>query len=398
MRHFAQIVIGAGAIGTAAAYRLAAASGDGSRILVLERFELAHPWGSSEDHSRIIRHSYHSPIYTKLTPAAYRAWAEIEAKTGLALVHRIGGLDLAGTGTPGATELDLNRAAMAAADIPYEDLDAADIRRRWPQWHINDDVAGIYQADGGILDIRHANAAHVALARDLGVQFSPRTPVREISATSERVTVVTDGETFTADAVALCVGSWLSELLPGLGVSLPITLSQEQVSYFATSQLRAFARDRFPIWVFHDDSIWYGFPVYGEPAVKVARDMASRFITQETRSYEPDPTETAVLREFLRRYVPAADGPERLSKTCVYDMPPDRDFIIDTLPGQPRVSVCVGSGHAGKFAALIGSILADLAIHGGTDHPIEPFRADRESIVNPDLTSTFRVSGALGNH
>jgi len=69
MRTYQHVVVGAGALGTAAAYWLAR-SGAGE-VLVLEQFELGNERGASEDHSRIIRHSYHSPDYTALTPAAY---------------------------------------------------------------------------------------------------------------------------------------------------------------------------------------------------------------------------------------------------------------------------------------------------------------------------------------
>ena len=42
----------------------------------LEQFELGHVRGESQDHSRIIRLSYHTPGYVELAKHAYRAWAE----------------------------------------------------------------------------------------------------------------------------------------------------------------------------------------------------------------------------------------------------------------------------------------------------------------------------------
>jgi len=76
MRTYSHIVVGGGALGTAAAYWLAKS---GARdVLLLEQFELGNDRGASEDHSRIIRHSYHSADYTALTPAAYESWEELE--------------------------------------------------------------------------------------------------------------------------------------------------------------------------------------------------------------------------------------------------------------------------------------------------------------------------------
>ena len=87
-------------------------------------------------------------------------------------------------------------------------------------------------------------------------------------------------------------------------------------------------------------------------------------------------------------------GPELLSKTCVYDMPPDRDFIIDRLPGHPAITIGIGAGHAAKFASLLGKILADLATSGGTAHPIGAFRADRPALTDPGYEPDFRLAGS----
>jgi monomeric sarcosine oxidase len=389
---YSHIVVGAGALGSAAAYALA--RGGVERVLVLEQYELAHTRGASEDHSRIIRHSYHSSAYTALTQAAYDNWAELEDETGLQLVLKTGGLDLAVAGTPGEVELDTYRASLEPFDIAYQDLSAEEIRSRWPQWQIGDDVVALYQEDGGILDVRRASAALRARARALGVDFLTGTTVRAVSSDDSSVTLTTDGSVFSAEHLVLCAGSWLPPLLGELGVDWRITLSQEQVTYFATPNLRDFSPDRFPMWIWHGDKVFYGFPVYGEVAVKAAQDMSGRFVTQETRSVEPDPAETETVAAFLRQRLPGAVGPELLSKTCVYDMPPDREFIVDLVPGHPRICAAVGAGHAAKFAGLIGRILADLASTGTTSYPIEAFSASRSAVTDPTFTPVFRLAGS----
>ena len=70
------IVVGCGGIGSAAAYWLAREAG--GEVLGLEQFALGHDRGESQDHSRIIRLSYHAPEYTALTRHTYAAWAEVE--------------------------------------------------------------------------------------------------------------------------------------------------------------------------------------------------------------------------------------------------------------------------------------------------------------------------------
>lgn len=69
---FEFIVIGCGGIGSAAAYWLARSAG--REVLAIEQFALGHDRGESQDHSRIIRLSYHDAAYTALTPHTYTAW------------------------------------------------------------------------------------------------------------------------------------------------------------------------------------------------------------------------------------------------------------------------------------------------------------------------------------
>jgi monomeric sarcosine oxidase len=389
---FDHIVIGSGALGSAAAYWLSRKT-ENARVLVCEQFYAGHPWGSSDDHSRIIRHSYHSPVYTALTPSAYDTWAEVEEHSGTQLVLRTGGLDLACEDTPGYALLETYRRSLEAAGIPYDRVEADAIRARWPQWTVTPDVRGIFQADGGLVDIRRATAAHVRLAVEQGVTVLSDCQVHEVRSLRNGVEILTSAGVFSAGSLTVCAGSWAGPLLTSLGCSFTITLTQEQVQYFAAPNLDLFRPDRFPIWVWHGDQDFYGFPVYGEPAVKAARDMTGWVVTPETRSFEPSPAEVEYVRAFLRRRLPKAVGPVHLAKTCVYDLPRDRDLVIGPVPGHPRVHIAIGAGHAGKFASLIGRILADLATDGRTSYPISAFRADRPGLA-PTAPQRYRLGGS----
>jgi sarcosine oxidase len=390
---YAHVVLGCGAIGAAAAYWLSSRT-PGS-VLVVEQYRVGHDRGASEDHSRIIRHAYHSTDYTSLTDAAYAAWRHVEERTGLALVTITGGLDL-GVGSLGEAEIASYERALAASGHKSEPLDAAALRARFPQWQVSDEVVALYQDESGILDIRKANAAHVALARSAGVTFAPETRITRIESSQHGVECTTAaGEVITAGHLTICAGSWTAPLLETLGVTMPITLTHEQVTYWSTPNLRDFAPDRFPIWIFHGpERSWYGFPVYGEAAVKAGRDFSECYVTQETRTTEPNAEQLAELTAFMAEHLPGALGPELMTKTCVYDLPPDRHFVLDLLPGHARISCFVGAGHAAKFASLVGSILADLALDGSTPHPIDAFRADRPALTDPAFPADFRFANA----
>src|SRR5262245_35124718 len=74
------VIVGLGGIGSATAYF---AARRGLRVVGLERFDLGgHHRGASHDHSRILRRSYHTEHYVRLTAAAYSAWREVEAASG----------------------------------------------------------------------------------------------------------------------------------------------------------------------------------------------------------------------------------------------------------------------------------------------------------------------------
>ncbi len=91
-REFDVAVVGLGGIGSGAAYWAAKRAGAG--VLGLERFELGHERGASQDHSRIIRLSYHTPGYVRFAQDAYAAWADVEDASGEQLVVTTGGIDL----------------------------------------------------------------------------------------------------------------------------------------------------------------------------------------------------------------------------------------------------------------------------------------------------------------
>jgi glycine/D-amino acid oxidase-like deaminating enzyme len=99
------------------------------------------------------------------------------------------------------------------------------------------------------------------------------------------------------------------------------------------------------------------------------------------------------VAEFAESILPGYTGPELYTRCCLYDMPPDRDFVVDFVPGQSRITVCIGAGHAAKFAGVLGRILSELAIDGGTEFPIEAFRADRPALADPGFVPLYRLGG-----
>jgi len=384
------IVVGLGAIGSGAAYWLSRRLGD--RVLGLEQFELGHALGAGQDHSRIIRLSYHRPDYVRLARRAYATWAEVEAESGTRIVTTTGGLDVA----PRQAAIPLGDyvSAMTTEGVPFEQLDGPDIARRWPQWRLGDEHHGLYQADAGIADPNRANAAHQRLARAHGATLLEHSPVTRLRDVSGEIDVrLADGTTHRAGHVVLAADAWTNDLLQSFDRHLPLTILESQVTYFAAPDPAAFAPDRFPIWIWMDDPSFYGFPTYGEAGPKAAEDVGGDEATPATRTFTRNEASFARLTEFLARHLPGHLGPEIVTKTCLYTLTPDRDFVLDRLPDQPNILVALGAAHAFKFASVLGRIVSELVVDGGTASvaEIERFRIDRPILLVSNPVTSFLV-------
>jgi sarcosine oxidase len=86
-------------------------------------------------------------------------------------------------------------------------------------------------------------------------------------------------------------------------------------------------------------------------------------------------------------------GPATRSKTCLYTLTPDRDFVLGALPGHDNVVVGLGAAHGFKFAPTFGRLLADLATTGAasTDVSLDRFRLDRPALTDPDYPASWLV-------
>jgi sarcosine oxidase len=383
---FDAIVLGLGGIGSGAAYWLAKS---GARVVGFEQFEFGHARGESHDHSRIIRLSYVTPAYVRLAKLAYAAWAEVERDSGEAIVYRTGGLDIGPRN--GAIPLDGYAAAMRSEGVPYERIDAAEIRRRWPQFRIDDDIEALFQADGGIVAAERATAAHQRMALEYGAQLHESTPVDAVDCSGGEVVVRAGGIEYRAGRLIVAAGPWSAPLLERLGCRVPLDVTKEQAMYFAVERPEAFAIGRFPIWIWMDDPSFYGFPVFGESGtIKITQDAGGRRVDPDTRTFDEDDAITARVRAFVGRHLPAA-GATRVVKTCLYTLTPDRDFIIDRLPNHSQVSVAIGAGHAFKFASVIGRLLARSATEVSLPGGLDDFSIRRPILQLADPPKTYMV-------
>ena len=113
-------------------------------------------------------------------------------------------------------------------------------------------------------------------------------------------------------------------------------------------------------------------------------------VTADDRSFEPDPAHVEQLHAFCKALLPGITAPLR-SKTCLYTLTPDRDFVLSPIPGHESVLVGLGAAHAFKFAPTFGRLLAELAERDEASYDVHPFRLDRPALVEPDYTANWLV-------
>jgi sarcosine oxidase len=378
-------VVGLGGIGSAALYWAAKRVGAGA--LGLERFELGHERGASQDHSRIIRLSYHAPEYVRFARDAYAAWSVAAEEAGETLVITTGGLDLYPE-TAHAWIEDYVR-ALDEVGVDSEWLDAGEAMRRWPQWRLSDDVRVMYQPDAGIAAAARANAAQRRLATALGATMVDRARVTEIRDAGGLYELDTESGTFRAERLVLAADAWTNELLAQMWRPINLTVTQEQVTYYASTDLGAFAPERFPVWIWMGEPSFYGFPAFGEPGAKIGWDVGGPEVTGDTRSFEPRPDYARTVDAFMREHLPGGFGPPLVQKTCLYTMTPDRDFVLDLIPGHDRAAVGQGAAHAFKFASVFGKSLVELVFDGKAESDVTAWSAGRPVLIAEDPPRHF---------
>ncbi len=372
-QRFDTIVVGVGAMGSAACYHLARR---GQRVLGLERFDIPHAMGSSHGVNRIIRLAYYEdPSYVPLLRRAYALWRELETGFGEQLLYITGSIDA----SEGDSWLfEQSRLSCELHDLPYEVLSNVELRERYPAFQLPDGHLALLQPEGGFVASERAIVAHVEGALEFGAEIHGREAVTGWESTDDGVVVETTRGRYVASKLVLSAGAWMGELTPALA---PLLRPERQVlAWFQPTTPALFKPGLFPVFnLAHRDDRLYGFPIFGNPGFKFGRyHHRHENVDPETMEHEPDAEDEALLRELAGRYFPEGVGPTLAMRTCMFTNSPDEHFIVDTLPDDDRVVVASPcSGHGFKFASVIGEIAADLAISASTSHDIGLFQLDR---------------------
>jgi sarcosine oxidase len=367
------IVVGVGGMGSATSYYLARR---GKRVLGLERFGIPHSMGSSHGHTRIIRLAYYEhPSYVLLLKRAYELWREIQRIASERLLHITGSID---AGPEDSWVFKGSWESCRLHDLPHEVLTGAELRRRYPGYHLPADHLALVQPEGGFLTPEKCIVSYVMAAQALGAEIHAHERVFEWRPLEGGVRVRTDRGVYEADKLVITAGAWDGELLDMLeGLAVP---ERQVLAWLQPTRLEYFRPNAFPVFnLLVDEGRFYGFPVHGVPGFKFGMyHHLEEKVDPETVDREAHDYDERLLRDFAERYFPDGCGPTMDLQTCMFTNTPDNHFIIDMHPKYDQVSFASPcSGHGYKFASVIGEIMADLADTGITRHDVTLFRLDR---------------------
>jgi glycine/D-amino acid oxidase-like deaminating enzyme len=358
------LVVGAGVFGVTAACELRKR---GHAVVLADPGPLPHPLAASTDISKVVRLEYGADEpYTALAENAVEGWRRWNRDLG-PLYHETGLLLLRRTPlAPGTFEQDSFELVSRRGHRP-ELLDGAEVRRRFPAWNAEQYRYGTYDPEGGFVESGKAIARLVEQARRLGVESREGVAFDRLRPAGKGI-ISTAGEMIDADQVVLAVGAWMPYVVPWLAAEFRST--GHPVFHLAPAHPDAFLPERFPVFCAEIQSTgYYGFPAHPESGVvKIARHGAGRPMHPESPQRSVTVEETQQLREFLAATFPLLrDAPIVYTRICLYCDSSDGHFWIARDPDRPGVVIASGdSGHAFKFAPVLGGLIADV-VEGHTD-------------------------------
>jgi sarcosine oxidase len=360
------IVVGLGAMGSAATYQLAKR---GRRVLGIEMFRPGHDQGSSHGEHRMIRKSsFTIDGYVPLAERAFELWQELEVEAGEPLLQWTGEVWLYHEASNPAYRAGIEDSIARGFRV---DLSEQELANRFPGFRLHEGMRALYEEGAGFLRSEAGIITHVEQARRHDATIRLEEEVIAWQADGGGVRVETSRGAYLADRLILAAGAWSAELLGDL--RFPMQVERRVNGFFRPTRPEIWSLEHgapdFMLEV--PEGSFYGMPAVGDIGVKIGLS-AGEPTTARTIRRTIDDSEIDYLRAVLDRYLPGSSGPEMRRMTCMCTYTIDGDFVVDHHPEHEQVVLACGfSGRGYKFAPVTGEIVADLALDGGTRHNID---------------------------
>ena len=354
-------VIGAGAFGGWTALHLLEA---GARVTLLDAWGPGNSRASSGGETRVMRGTYGpNQPYTEMVSRALKLWAKYERRWKRQFLHRTGVLWMAAP-TDDAYERGSLR-PMRQAKIPFQELSAAAMKKRWPQINFEGIRWGIFESECGYLDARASCQAVVNAFIAQGGSYRQAAVLPDgLESAPVNGLALSDGSRIKAHAYVFACGPWLGKMFPET-IGAKIQATKQEIFFFgAPSGDTRFNSEDLPVWGDHRDHFFYGIPGSGRRGFKVADDTRGPAFDPTSGERTVSPKLLRGVREYLAFRFPALkDAPLVETRVCQYEETPDGHFVLDRHPQIENVWLLGGgSGHGFKHGPVVGEMMAEMVL------------------------------------
>jgi glycine/D-amino acid oxidase-like deaminating enzyme len=392
------VIIGAGIVGSAAAYYLAE---KGCSVALLEKGVVAgeqsgRNWGWCREQMRSVPEL---PLARK----ALQLWDELSAEVEGGVGFRRTGMMVVTRDPAEVRHWEKWLEATRAYQIPGGILSGAEVRQKVPAT-TEDWIAGIYSPTDGWAEPAVAAPAIARAARKKGVSLHQNCAVRGWETKAGRVdAVVTERGRIKAAAVLCAGGAWTSMMLRHHGISFPQAgvyatafrtetapevfpggigspgfsfRRREDGGYTVamrgrgrveiTPQTIRYARHFLPLLFLRSKGLTLGFgrSFFQGPFAFSSWSMNDVTPFERMRALDPEPDRTLIdrcLSQFRAAYPVMRDIGVAEAWGGLIDTTPDAVPVISGVEGRPGVFIASGfSGHGFALGPAAGRLAADL--------------------------------------
>ncbi|MFZ0758683.1 MAG: FAD-dependent oxidoreductase [Candidatus Sulfotelmatobacter sp.] len=361
-------VIGAGAFGGWTALRLLER---GARVTLLDAWGPGNSRASSGGETRIMRGTYGpGQPYTAMAARALELWQKYERRWKRQFLHRTGVLWMVSSRDDAYERGSL--LPLREARIKFQELSAAQMKKRWPQINFADVHWGIFEPECGYLDARASCQAVVDAFVAQGGAYRQIAALRDALEDAEasprlRTLVLSDGSRLKADHYLFACGPWLGKLFPRT-LGNVIQPTKQDIFFFGppAGDFR-FTDSHLPVWGDHGKRFFYGIPGSDRRGFKVADDTRGPAFDPTDGERVVSPATLKRVREYIAFRFPAMKvAPLLETRVCQYEQTADSNFIVDRHPRMNNVWLLGGgSGHGFKHGPALGEMMADLILRDG---------------------------------
>jgi len=362
INEFDLIIVGLGAMGSAAAYY---AAKSGLQVLGIDQFEVPHNRGSHSGQSRIVRMAYFEhPNYVPILKLAYQNWERLKMDVGQTFFHKTGILYM------GNENDSLLKGVQKSADLYKLNIlksDKTSFKKNYPQFELDHkNYNAIIEPNAGYVIADLTILQYKKLALNHGAKILEKTKMQNWYMEEGKVKLECEGKKFSAKRVIFTKGAWAKDDLQAVNKTIEIT--KQSYFYFDVENKAAYAESQFPSWNFQvkgDSGLYYGFPISSK-GLKIAYHKKGEEVDPSEKHLLVSQIEKEKVLDLVYHLFPKAAFKLESEGNCLYTNSKDGDFIIDYLPKtKKQIIIATGfSGHGFKFVPAIGELLVNMAKEG----------------------------------